>query len=287
MNRLAARSMCIMNNHENQHHFQSANHNGRSHCASIDQLRWRTVAASVRGVSHEKTGQPCQDANSWKVLPEGILVAAVADGAGSAALSEIGANIAVQIAVETVCTARNILQMLDDKSLRWLLMSAFKAARFEIEIEASVRQIAVRELATTLILIVAAPQWVAVAQVGDGVAIAGDAEGNIIPLTTPQFGEYINETIFLISPGALDQTQVHVWRGDTAYVAALSDGLQMLALNMQDNVPHAPFFKPLFRFMEHVTDENSATEQLVKFLTSPRVREKTTDDLTLLVARLS
>lgn len=50
--------------------------------------RWRVAAASVRGTTHEKTGQPCQDAHCWEQLPESVLVAAVADGAGSAALGE-------------------------------------------------------------------------------------------------------------------------------------------------------------------------------------------------------
>jgi len=46
------------------------------------------VAASVRGKSHE--GQLCQDAHHWEKLPEGVLVAAVADGAGSATLGKWG-----------------------------------------------------------------------------------------------------------------------------------------------------------------------------------------------------
>jgi hypothetical protein len=50
---------------------------------------WRHIAASVVGTSHEKVGGACQDANDCQVylLPSGenVLVAAVADGAGSAA----------------------------------------------------------------------------------------------------------------------------------------------------------------------------------------------------------
>ncbi|NJK69758.1 MAG: protein phosphatase 2C domain-containing protein, partial [Microcoleus sp. SU_5_3] len=56
---------------------------------------WQVVAASVTGTSHEKRSQPCQDAHCWRLLPNNVLAAAVADGAGSAALAEIGAKIAV------------------------------------------------------------------------------------------------------------------------------------------------------------------------------------------------
>jgi serine/threonine protein phosphatase PrpC len=61
-----------------------------------DNRKWRVVGASVVGTAHEKTGQPCQDAHGWRILPDNVLIAAVADGAGSAALGEIGAQVAVR-----------------------------------------------------------------------------------------------------------------------------------------------------------------------------------------------
>jgi serine/threonine protein phosphatase PrpC len=56
----------------------------------------------MRGTSHEKTGQPCQGAHCWNLLSGDVLVVAVADGAGSAALGEIGAAIAAQTAIDTL-----------------------------------------------------------------------------------------------------------------------------------------------------------------------------------------
>ena len=66
---------------------------------------WRVAAASVVGTSHVKSGQPCQDAHEWRVLPSGFLIAAVADGAGSAALAEIGATLAARAAVQALAEA--------------------------------------------------------------------------------------------------------------------------------------------------------------------------------------
>ena len=60
----------------------------------------------------------------------------------------------------------------------------------------------------------------------------------------------------------------------------------MLALKMPEATPHAPFFSPLFRFMAQVADEAAAKEQLEAFRCSERVRERTDDDLTLLLAAL-
>ena len=249
---------------------------------------WRAVSASVSGTSHERRGQPCQDAYYWKILPEDVLVAAVADGAGSAALGEVGASVAAQTAVETVCAHNVKLRSLsDDEGWQSLVANALKTAQMAVEAEAFSRQVNVRDLATTLILVVATPELVAAVQVGDGAAVLGDSQEHIVALTVPQSGEYINETTFLVSPDAVETAQVTVWHGTTAYIALFSDGLQALALKMPEGTPHAPFFSPLFRFVEGTTDKTKAQEQLVTFLRSPRVTERTDDDLTLLLATFS
>lgn len=259
-------------------------------------FQWRVVAASVCGTRHEKLRQLCQDAHYWEILPEGVLVAAVADGAGSAALGKIGAIVAAQTAVETICSkeamprscfAGATLTPEDEQSCQALLTKALVVAKTAVEAEAVACQMKPRDLATTLIVAIATPTFIAVAQVGDGVAVAANSQGDLVALTTPQSGEYINETIFLVSPNALDAAQINLWRGTPANIALLSDGLQMLALDMNQGTPHVPFFSPLFNFMADVTDENEAKEQLVRLLRSDRIANRTDDDLTLLLANLS
>ncbi|OCQ92470.1 serine/threonine protein phosphatase [Oscillatoriales cyanobacterium USR001] len=245
----------------------------------------RVVAASVMGTSHEKRSQPCQDAHKWKILPNGVLVAAVADGAGSATLAEIGAEIAVTTAVKTIAKHRHRLIVSEnDEDWHQLLTETLKIAREAVEKEAQVREVKPRDLASTLILAIASSELIAVAQIGDGAAVVGDGEGNAIAVTVPPCGEYINETIFLISDNALETVQLRVWRGQVSHLAIFSDGLQMLALKMPEGVAHVPFFSPLFKFVGQVEDEVEAKKQLESFLRSPRVTERTDDDLTLLLA---
>ncbi|HEY0072738.1 MAG TPA: PP2C family serine/threonine-protein phosphatase [Abditibacteriaceae bacterium] len=245
----------------------------------------RVVAASVQGTSHEKTEQPCQDSLHWGILPHGILVAAVADGAGSAKLSQVGSAVAARIAVETAARHKSHLLLSDDEKVwQTLMANALQAALSAVEEEAAAREVKSRELATTLILVVVTPKLVAVAQVGDGATVIRDQNNSITTLTVPQSGEYINETTFLISPDALKTAQVKIWHGAVAQIAAFTDGLQMLALEMPQGVAHAPFFEPLFEFVSGVTDEKNAREQLIAFLRSPRIRERADDDLTLLLA---
>lgn len=246
---------------------------------------WRIVAASVRGASHEHTGQPCQDAHVWRILPTGVLVAAVADGAGSAALAEVGAVTAAQAAVAAICAQASVLPTLQsDDDWRLFLTDALRAAREAVEREAATRQASPRDLATTLIVAVATPEVVAAVQVGDGATVAGDCDGELFALTTPRHGEYVNETTFLISADALESAQIKVWRGAATHLALFSDGLQHLALNLTTGVPHPPFFAPLFRFVAAATDDAAAHKQLAAFLRSPRVTERTRDDVTLVLA---
>lgn len=248
---------------------------------------WRVVGASVCGLSHERLGRPCQDAHCWRLVSPGdVLVAAVADSVGSAELGEVGAEIAARTAVGAVC--RDLADgVLPGEEGFWAarLKAAVAEALDAVNHEAAQRAVPPRALASTLILVVASPQGAAAAQVGDGAAVvAHDAE--LTALTTPDTGEYLNETIFLVSPGALDRVQFRLHEGPVHHLALFSDGLEMLALKMPAGVPHGPFFAPLFRFAGQAAEPEAARGDLERFLLSPRVRERADDDLTLLLAAL-
>jgi len=247
--------------------------------------QWRIVAASVCGTSHLRNKQLCQDAHHWQILSDNILVAAAADGAGSASLGKVGAMLAVETAIENLSSKGLTRSSLtNDANVRSLLNDAILAAKKAVEHEAVACEKQLTDLATTLIIMVATPDVVAVAQIGDGLAVAKDRLGNLLALTMPDSGEYINETTFLTSPTALDTAQMRLWRTDIVNVGIITDGLQMLALNMVVGEPHKPFFFPLFEFVANAEDKTAAKEQLVKFLRSERIAQRTDDDLTLIIA---
>lgn len=246
---------------------------------------WRIVAASVCGTSHIKNQQLCQDAHHWQLLPNNVLVIAAADGAGSASLGKIGAMIAVETAVEYVSNCEITQRTLsDDALLGDILNNSILAAQKAVEDEAQVSKHQPSDLATTLIIAIATPKVVAVAQIGDGLAVVKDSTGNLQALTIPKSGEYVNETTFLTSADALATTQIKILRHNIVNIGVLTDGLQMLALNMLVGEPHKPFFFPLFDFAANAEDKIVAKEQLVKFLSSERITQRTDDDLTLVIA---
>ncbi len=250
--------------------------------------QWRVVAASVCGKSHQQKQQLCQDAHAWQILPDNILIAAIADGAGSASMGKIGAIVAAQTAVANICASSITRRILDDDtSVRLLLIEALVAAKQAVMEEAIACEKQVHDLATTLIVLIATPEMVAAAQIGDGVAVVKDFAGNVFALTQPQNGEYINETTFLVSPDAINTAQLRLLRQIIVNVALLTDGLQMLALNMDSGTPHQPFFTPLFKFISDVNDKSDGVNQLVSFLRSDRICDRADDDLTLLLADIS
>lgn len=250
--------------------------------------QWRILAASVCGTSHIKNQELCQDAHHWQILPNNVLVTAVADGAGSAILGKVGAMIAVETAIEYISNYEVSQSVLaDDGFLHTLLSDAMLAAKKAVEDEAMACKHQSSDLATTLIIAIATPKVVAVAQIGDGLAVAKDSTGSLQALTFPNMGEYINETTFLTSPDALTTTQIKILRQSIVSISVITDGLQMLALNMVLGEPHKPFFFPLFDFVANAEDKILAKEQLVKFLCSEKITSRTQDDLTIVIASLT
>jgi hypothetical protein len=248
---------------------------------------WRAVGISSQGGSHLKTGDPCQDAHRWRVLPCGTLVIAMADGAGTAALAEIGAELAVTTALDIVCGTLVAATWEDGTEEEWrsLLVRGVTAALEVLENEATARQAALRDFACTLAMAVARPgRMVAAIQIGDGAVVAQEEGGVTFAVTRPAPSEYLNETTFLVSPGAIDGASFALWRGDLARIAALTDGLQMLALRMPGGDPHQGFFDPLFRFVAVTGNPVEREAALRTFLDSARVRERADDDLTLFLA---
>jgi serine/threonine protein phosphatase PrpC len=259
---------------------------------------WKVVAASAKGSSHEKTDIPCQDAHYWKVI-DGVLLAAVADGAGSATHSDLGAKIAAQAAVDYLYSNLTFRGQLDlnagGQSSTELnprqLLSGWNSIAVVVAEEAckavhnaaTQRETPIRELASTLLVLVASDAGIAVLQIGDGAIVVNTFGDTFVALTTPPQTEYINETVFLVSSSAIEKMQIKTF-GKVKQVALMSDGLQMLALEMKERKPFEPFFRHIFKFAYNSINLDTSNRQLMNFLISDRVRSKTDDDITLFLA---
>lgn len=113
---------------------------------------WRVLAQSVTGTSHHNRAIPCQDAHATSLVGSGgILVVAVADGAGSARFAEVGAAATCRVLLaETqaeLLNGTNVGELTRESLVRWLL-----AAKAEVTHLAEEREVRPRELACTAIL---------------------------------------------------------------------------------------------------------------------------------------
>lgn len=250
-------------------------------------FHWRWVAASVIGVSHQRTGDPLQDAYGCAILDDGTAVIAVADGAGSAAKAEQGSALAVRTALDAArsrlaSTAENL--QTTPAAIDWpaFMHHVFEQARTALDAEAARAEAPLRDYATTLLVLVITKTHAACGLIGDCAAVIQTADDELISLCAPQKGEYANMTYFLTQVGALERLDVQTWAGQVQNAAALSDGLLELALNVAQNRPYAPFFAPLFKFAA-ATDATQASSALAEFLGSERINRRTHDDKTLIL----
>lgn len=242
---------------------------------------WRLAVAQVTGSSHLRAGTPCQDALAWAVLPGGTLAVAVADGAGSAPRADEGAAAAVRAALAH-------LQGDPAGDVPAVLRAAALAAREAVLAGAEADGEEARSYASTLLLAVAGPDGGGALQIGDGVVVAGGEEGWRW-VVWPQRGEYANTTYFLTDEDASDHMEVEVFAGG-ADLAVMTDGLEPLALHYASRSVHEPFFEGMFHpfrdgnGVAQPGEVTSLSASLAAFLASDRIRGRTDDDLSLILA---
>ena len=248
------------------------------------QRQWRYTGQSVVGTGHAKTGLPCQDAHGVEIIDE-MLVAIVADGAGSAKHSDRASALIVE---ETLEAVRNWDSFPEDRNV-WQdrMLELTQELRTQLQQQAEQAACSLKEFSTTMLLCIVSSDRIAGMQIGDGAIVLDEAEGESLSLfTAPVQGEYLNLTVFLTSQEYQKHLQISYQQRPVSKVALFSDGLQMLALDIttQPPSPHLPFFQPFFEFLQTVHDAEQRKMQLRKFLESPRICSRTDDDKTLVVA---
>ena len=254
---------------------------------------WRVIAASAPGVSnhvgantrvrpHMDTGG--QDAYAYRVLPGGELLAAVSDGAGTAAHSQEGACLAVEWALAGLEALWQRCPPDDEAGWQAAITGLYAEIHQKLVDFAEAAGAPLRAYAATLTCALAADEWLVVGQIGDGAAVAETLDGSLFLAARPQRSEYANETYFLTLPEAVRYTVVYAALQPVQALALTTDGLLRLALKLPEYEPLPKFFHPLFSFAREAADEVRAQAELADFLASERVCSRTDDDKTLLLA---
>lgn len=235
---------------------------------------WKLVFGSVQGTSHIQSGLPCQDYCAGSIVGT-TLVAACADGAGSAELSQLGSKAAVDRFMEVASG--------DTAPTKEQVEAWVDAARARLLEEAAANGSTSRQLACTFLVALVGNGWAAFAQVGDGVIVFDGTDGYDFAFW-PDNGEYANTTHFLSEDDYQQHLRVEIVERHVSELALLTDGLQMLALDIAGAKVHDRFFAPLFKTVRNGPDEAALQTALLDFMGSKRVNDRTDDDKTLLLA---
>lgn len=141
-------------------------------------------ATSIRGKSHIRSGTVCQDAYRVLALPNGLKVAAVADGVGSSKCAERGSQIAVKTVTDFV--ADNYPIDGSAISIKSMLRTAYNRALIEIQKEALRNHNSMSDYDTTLMVVIYGGKHTFVAHVGDGGIVGLKTDGTYVELSQYQ-----------------------------------------------------------------------------------------------------
>jgi hypothetical protein len=159
------------------------------------------LSVTARGASHVQRGLPCQDASASITLDRHACLLVVADGAGSAPRSDVGAHRAIELVAERAAL-RWVGVDLSSDGLRGFLVGLLSevATVFHQLIGSDPRMLggSPADYATTLAATVVAWPWIAYGGIGDAFLVGCDPDEHLHLLVPPsKDGEFRNETQFL------------------------------------------------------------------------------------------
>ncbi|VTY38367.1 Protein phosphatase 2C [Xylophilus ampelinus] len=248
-------------------------------------MTWLVVKASEVGTSHQATNAPCQDSCAGDVESLGadpLLWLFVADGAGSAARGGEGAEQAIGAAIRFVTEKLATREFgLGDIFACDLVREVRRTLTAACEREKR----PLRDFACTFLGLVSAENGTIAFQIGDG-GIVLDTGAGLHLAVVPMSGEYANQTHFVTDEDAIAKMLTRAYPDRALKVAAFTDGVQRIALNLATNTPHEGFFAPFFAGMGQAAleQDEQLSGMLRRFLASDKVNARTDDDKTLALA---
>jgi hypothetical protein len=250
---------------------------------------WRVAMASSIGQSHVAAAQPCQDAHFHLEAKDAggqpVMVLAAADGAGSAALAELGASLACETFARLVeaYVGKGGRVAAIERSLveRWI-----NGLVYRIELDAKRSGAAVQDYSCTLLAAVIADNSAVFVQIGDGAMVipAGTGWRHVF---WPQHGEFANTTNFVTSERAVPEMDFLRLDEAVQEIAVFTDGIENLVLQKASRTAHAPFFDSMFppvRKSQASGVDAELSQALDKYLSGPTITSRTDDDKTLILA---
>lgn len=186
--------------------------------------RFEAGGLAVIGAAHVRKQQPLQDAYQLAWSDDGsVLAMAVADGHGTCRHGDVGAKVAVEVAISQLLDfhlkltdkARglsSVLELARNSLGRWIVEAWCDRVKDEIgriSPDASAQAPNVQAFGTTLIAVLAAHDFLLMLQIGDGDVLVVDETGNVTRPLGDDPAAFADETTSMCSSTAWVHARVH------------------------------------------------------------------------------
>ena len=200
------------------------------------------------GSDHLNMKMPCQD-SAISVLKEDTFCLAVSDGAGSASLSKEGSSFLMEL-VKQAFLEIPITDFLSENTSPDIINLLIE--QFREKISKNFFNSDLTDFACTLVCIIGRFRDKFVCfHIGDGAIIS---LGNVPRiLSSPENGEYSNETYFVTSEDWQEHLRINYGNLEDGFVILMSDGVTPFAIS--SSTPFLGFLGPLKKFIISKTDE--------------------------------
>ena len=248
---------------------------------------WQLCGDTVIGLAHRRKGLPCQDAVAFRQSQRPIL--ALSDGAGSAAISERGAQ-------ALVIGVTRFLRTMEDDLSSWLdgeddasqATSTRWAERLRLHAHGLLADLArterrdMRDVRATLQVVVIGERHIFWWKVGDGAIVARNSEGLwSLGNQASAKGEFANQTCFVDTASTSDVQSGVLSSGEVLGIALMSDGgAERLVSHDGSKVANR-----LGEWFEDVAEQRFAIDRIALAFHEPAMWERTSlDDRSIVLA---
>ncbi len=240
-------------------------------------MEWKSICCAVQGRGHAKKNIPCQDKVA-RLNSNGVQVIALADGAGSAALSHFGAECVVNRVSNFVAEKFfDLIAQTDGIKVKQEILSV---ALQSLTDATKIHDCTLKDLASTLLVAAVGDGKFFLAHLGDGV-IGYLNDAGLKTASVPDNGEFSNETVFVTSSDAA--AHMRIYKGALKTISGfilMSDGSEQSLYNKR-NKNLAPAVKRLMH-RTCLVDAEKLTPQLEDAIKSV-ILENTQDDCSLAI----
>lgn len=240
---------------------------------------WKVIQCAVQGKGHIKDFIPCQD-KTYYYINDNITTMALADGAGSAKLSHIGAEYITQFICKDL--AENFDLYFANEDGVFIKNELNNKLKRQIEELANESKCNSYDLASTLLAVAVKKNQYILLHIGDGVI--GYSKNNELRVASqPENGEFVNTTVFTTSKDVL-QT-MRLMKGNLGQIDGfilMSDGTETSLYDKKEN-KLADALEKIMQMLLFIPTEKVESQLTDSFYSV--IRNATTDDCSISIMK--